>query len=98
MAILLMNDRTPGANNMLKSISFSEGMYYDIRIQGVLDEQWSDWFNHSTISTELVDEIIQETHLIACVPDQAKLRAILNKIWDLNLTVIAVNHIAEIHG
>lgn len=83
---------------MLKSISSSEGMYYDIRIQGVLDEQWSDWFNHSTISTEWVDEKIQETHLIACVPDQAKLRAILNKIWDLNLTVIAVNHIAEIYG
>lgn len=83
---------------MVKSVSSSESVCYEIRIQGELDAQWSDWFNGTTISSERVDEDIPETTLMVCIPDQAKLRGILNKIWDLNLTLISVIYIEEIRG
>ena len=76
---------------MKKPEQTSEMSIYEIRIRGKLDERWSDWFNGMTISIEQVDNGIHETMLKICIPDQAKLRGILNKIWDLNLTVICVN-------
>jgi hypothetical protein len=58
---------------------------YQIKVQEQLDEKWSDWFNGMTITLE--SDI---TTLTGAVADQAKLRGILSKIWDLNLTVVSV--------
>jgi hypothetical protein len=58
---------------------------YQIKLKGVLDEQWSDWFNGMTITFEG-----GITTLTGTVADQPKLRGILSKIWDLNLTLISV--------
>ncbi len=57
---------------------------YRIKVRGRLDERWSDWFNGMTITPER-----GITTLTGAV-DQAKLRGILSKIWDLNLTVVSV--------
>ncbi len=57
---------------------------YRIKVRGRLDERWSDWFNSMTITPER-----GITTLTGAV-DQAKLRGILSKIWDLNLTVVSV--------
>jgi hypothetical protein len=61
---------------------------YQIKVQGQLDKKWSDWFNGMMIKFE--DGI---TTLTGTVADQAKLRGMLSKIWDLNLTVISVSRI-----
>jgi len=61
---------------------------YQIRVQGKLDERWSDWFNGMAITSER-----GVTKLTGAVMDQARLRGILSKIWDLNLTLISVNRI-----
>lgn len=61
---------------------------YQIRIQGRLDESWSDWFNGMTITFES-----GITTLTGAVADQSALRGLLCKIWDLNLTLISVNKI-----
>jgi len=61
---------------------------YQIKVQGKLNEKWSDCFNGMTITFE---EGI--TTLTGAVADQAKLRGMLSKIWDLNLTVISVNRL-----
>jgi len=61
---------------------------YEVKIQGQLDEVWSDWFEGMEITT---GEKI--TMLCGRITDQAALRGILSKIWDLNLTVISVDSI-----
>jgi len=61
---------------------------YQIKVQGQLDEKWSDWFDGMTITFE--SDI---TTLTGVVADQAKLRGMLSKIWDLNMTVISVSRI-----
>lgn len=83
---------------MVMSVSSSESMCYEIRIQGELDEQWADWLKVTTISSKRVEDDIPITVLAIRVPDQAKLRGILNKIWDLNLTLISVIYIEEFLG
>ncbi|MDH4138674.1 MAG: hypothetical protein OEW09_18450 [Anaerolineae bacterium] len=57
---------------------------YQIKLQGKLDERWADWFNGMTLVSE------SGITTLTGVVDQAKLRGILSKIWDLNLTVVSV--------
>jgi hypothetical protein len=63
----------------------NEQTIYQIKIQGRLDEEWSEWFNEMTVTSE--NDI---TTLTGTVADQAVLRGILDKIWDLNLVLISV--------
>ena len=61
---------------------------YQIKVQGRLDESWSSWFNSMTIAAEG-----DTTTLTGAVVDQAALRGILSRLWDLNLALISVNPI-----
>ena len=57
-----------------------------IKIQGHLDTNWKDWFDGVEISYE------ENTTVLVCEnKDQAYVHGILNKIRDLNLTLISVN-------
>ncbi len=67
---------------------------YRIKVRGVLDRKWSDWFNGVTITCESASDGSPITTLTG-VADQARLRGILSKIWDLNLTVISVTQVDE---
>jgi len=66
--------------------TFDKPTRYRIRIQGVLDQSWSDWFGGFTISYP-----DHETLLEGTVTDQAALHGILAKINDLGLALISVN-------
>ena len=66
--------------------------FYQIRIEGELDEKWSDWFSGMSVAVDDVDKRV--TTLTGCT-DQAALRGILNKLWDLNLVLISVNPIDQ---
>jgi len=59
---------------------------YEVKIQGQLDEVWSDWFEGIEITNGE-----KMTTLSGRITDQAALRGILSKIWDLNLIVISVD-------
>lgn len=64
---------------------------YQIQVRGKLDERWSDWFSGLTIAVE--SESPPLTTLTGSV-DQATLRGVLTKVWDLGLaleSVIPVN-------
>ncbi len=63
---------------------------YEIKIQGELDEAWADWFHGMTITIQG-----NMTTLRGTISDQAALRGILSKIWDLNLRLISVNIIEK---
>jgi hypothetical protein len=58
---------------------------YEITVEGILGEKWSDWFDGMTITFES-----GSTTLTGAVADQSALRGILAKVWDLNLTLLSV--------
>ncbi len=60
--------------------------YYEIRIRGHLDAYWSDWF----AGLELAHLEGDETLLSGVLPDQAALHGLLERVRDLNLTLISV--------
>lgn len=60
--------------------------YYEIRVRGHLDLWWSDWFLGMTLTHLERDE----TLLAGPLPDQAALYGLLERIRDLNLTLISV--------
>ncbi len=67
---------------------------YEIKIQGQLDPEWSDWFEGLTIIS--LDNDV--TILLGPLPDQTALHAILNRIRDLNLPLISVNPWRQHHA
>jgi hypothetical protein len=60
--------------------------YYEIKIKGHLDPHWSDWLAGLKL-TYLVED---ETLLSGSLPDQAALHGLLERIRDLNLTLLSV--------
>lgn len=60
--------------------------YYEIKIKGHLDQRWSEWF----ASLKLTHLEGDETMLSGSLPDQAALHSLLERIRDLNLTLISV--------
>ena len=64
---------------------------YQIVVQGKIDADWSDWFDHMTITPQ--DDGLAA--LTGPVADQSALLGILVKIGYMNLTLISVNRIEE---
>ncbi|NMC80944.1 MAG: hypothetical protein GYA59_16400 [Chloroflexi bacterium] len=60
--------------------------YYEIKIKGYLDPRWSDWF----ADLQLTHLEGSETLLAGLLPDQAALHGLLERIRDLNLTLLSV--------
>jgi hypothetical protein len=68
----------------------SESWQYEIQIYGELDGRWSQWFDGIKISIEDHEDHPPLT-VLHCPPmDQAKLRGIFNKIWDMNLKLFSL--------
>ena len=68
---------------------YDEPGVYQIRVGGVLDDRWSDWFDGFLFDKTYINETV----LIGPVSDQAALHGILNKIRDLGLPLISVERI-----
>jgi hypothetical protein len=70
--------------------SIEKTPFYEIKLQGRLDEDWSDWLAGMSIFYKR-DVTVLRGYII----DQAALRGILTKIWDMNRTVISVKEIRK---
>jgi hypothetical protein len=66
---------------------------YEIRVKGHLDTRWAAWFDGLTL-TYASDGT---TSIHGPVADQAALHGLLQKIRDLGLPLISVNHLAPGH-
>lgn len=66
---------------------------YQIRVQGWISERWADWFEGVTVIYEGAEDGSPITILTGPVVDQAALRGLLTKIWDLNLALISVTRV-----
>lgn len=67
---------------------------YEIQISGTLHERWSRWFGDMTITIKQQEERPPLTVFHCPAMDQARLRGVLNTIWDLNLDLISVQRLA----
>jgi hypothetical protein len=59
---------------------------YRIRVAGHLDLEWAEWFDGFAITPQPNGESL----ITGPVHDQAELNGLLNKLFSLNLVVIAV--------
>ena len=62
---------------------------YEIRVRGVLDNHWSDWFEGMAISSDVPGQ----TLIAGPVTDQAALHGLLAKIRDLGLPLLSVRYL-----
>ena len=76
---------------MTNGRAFSKPSLYHIRVKGILDEKWSDWFDGFAITPQADDE----TLLAGPVADQAALHGLLAKIRDLGLPLLSVQRVED---
>jgi hypothetical protein len=63
--------------------------HYEIRVDGVLDDRWSAWFE----GLEVTSDESGQTLIAGPVADQAALHGLLAKVRDLGLKLISVRPI-----
>jgi hypothetical protein len=74
------------SNKRNPTTDLRQPMVYQIRIQGHLGSEWTDWFEGLTLTLE--DN--GETLLTGSVVDQAALHGLLRKVRDLGMPLISV--------
>lgn len=73
-----------------------EAWMYQIRVEGRLAENWSAWFSGLSVACEATSETAAPvTTLTGVVADQAALRGVLTRLWNLNLSLISVTRLGK---
>jgi hypothetical protein len=89
------DDRDSKVRHALKEqmdriIMDSQELIYQIKVVGNIDKDWSDYFAGMDVEILHGSEGTIVTSLTGAVADQAALRGMLGKLWDLNVTLISV--------
>ena len=63
-------------------------VHYEIRVEGVLDGRWSEWFGGLQVTSEG-----DQTILSGALADQSALHGVLDHVGGLGLVVIAVRRL-----
>jgi len=71
---------------MSQTANRDEAAFYEIRVRGVLDENWSEWLG----GLEIRPLENGETVLAGLIRDQSALHGLLNKIRDLGMPLLYV--------
>ena len=67
----------------------AEPARYELRVQGVLDDRWSVWFEGLQVSSDQHGQ----TTIAGPVADQAALHGLLTKVRDLGLELLSVRRL-----
>lgn len=62
--------------------------HYEIRVEGILDQRWTAWFEGLQIDSDHSQTIISGP-----IVDQAALHGLLSKVRDLGLVLISVRRL-----
>lgn len=71
-----------------------EHAIYQIRLEGQLGPEWSEWFEGLKVTLQENGEMI----LSGPLPDQAALHGVLARIRDLGMVLISVNRVKQGRG
>ena len=77
------------SNKLNRKTDSSQAMVYQMRLQGHLGRQWTEWFGGLTITLEENGD----TLLTGPVVDQAALHGLLRKVRDLGMPLLSVNRV-----
>lgn len=61
-------------------------LHTEVRVKGVIEKKWADWFEGLTIVTLAADETV----LVGELPDQAALYGLLTRLRDLRFDLRSV--------
>jgi len=76
-----------------KSFPFDKPGKYHIRVQGFLDESWSERLGGLRITAGSLEDQGPITTLVGQVRDQAELAGVLNSLYELHLTLLSVEYL-----
>jgi hypothetical protein len=79
------------AQALNRTADTGEPTIYQIRVQGHLGTQWTDWFGGLTVTLE--DN--GETLLTGPVADQAALHGLLRRVRDLGIPLVSVVRVGQ---
>ena len=71
-------------------LSMDHPAFYQIRVQGRLDQIWSERLAGMSVTTTGGKDILTVTMLEGRLPDQAALTGILTTLYDLQLPLLSV--------
>lgn len=77
------------ANGLHPETDPHQPMIYQIRINGHLGTEWTDWFG----GLKVTQEDNGDTLLTGPVADQAALHGLLKKVRDLGMTLVSANRV-----
>jgi len=66
--------------------------FYEIQVQGELDRGWESYIDGLVVRKEPSNKTCVTT-LVCPVVDQAALRGLLCRLWDLNLALITIRRV-----
>lgn len=73
---------------------FEKPSVYQIKVKGILDTEWSGWFEGVSFSSQPDDE----TMITGQVEDQSALHGLLSRIAGLGLPLLSVIRIEDSQG
>ena len=82
-------------SQLCKNLKFETPAAYRVRVQGHLDDSWSDRLGGMVITRAFTADKQPMTILIGHLKDQSALCGIMNALYDLHLPVISVEFLDE---
>jgi hypothetical protein len=82
-------------SNIKKQFTFYKPGNYRIRVQGFLDESWSERMSGMSITTDDSGDDTPVTTLDGLMRDQAELAGVLNTIYELHLPLLSVKYLDD---
>jgi hypothetical protein len=76
-----------------QGVSLLEPAVYRIRIQGILDKNWSDYYGGMAIEHEGEPKRNPITILMGRLSDQSALIGVLNALYDIGYPILSVEYL-----